>query len=298
MFESIKDKLRGYNREVAVNMKRLPELHDADLYHNILVLFKSKEFQSLPDTYRMRYYDMIINIVNNKAYCDYYEFQDIIRQACTFLYDERFNGSPNFLSYLDILLDYPSFPILKTRLISEHDDKNLLLYLRIEAKLYFLDNDFTYYLPEFEDIILNEKLKRLNLLDVIVNGIINTQLSIEELIEDINNLLKKEEDCILIILKLFQAPSNQHYSLVSILLRDEEVFNSEHLLEMIDMVYATPYEELDKLEFSITHKLVYEEMPFSSACKNYNKEAMKILDETPNIKSYTRVRVPIYLKKN
>ena len=67
MFESIKDKLRGYNREVAVNMKRLPELHDADLYHNILVLFKSKEFQSLPDTYRMRYYDMIINIVNNKA---------------------------------------------------------------------------------------------------------------------------------------------------------------------------------------------------------------------------------------
>ena len=67
---------------------------------------------------------------------------------------------------------------------------------------------------------------------------------------------------------------------------------------MIDIVYTIPFEELDKLEFSITHKLVYEEMPFSSACKNYTKEAMKILDEIPNIKSYTRVRVPIYLKKN
>lgn len=290
MFENIK-----------LNKKELDVLkkYESQQYSKLLIkkIFGTYTYKRMSDKYKERFYQTLNSILDMEL--DQYTLDDTIELLEQFFQDDSISLSNNFYNYLDILLDYLLFPLMDSELFSlsrENDNKDLLKYLNIEAKLYHLDDDFIFYFEELENIILSEELQELNLVDVVINGIINTNLTRVELVIDINNLLDRE-DLYWIILKLFQAPTNEHYDIVSNLLNDEEVINSSHLLEMIDMIYATPYEKLDDLEFSITHKLIYKDMSFSEACKNYHGEAMKILDETNNIKSYSRVRVPVYIRR-
>lgn len=110
-------------------------------------------------------------------------------------------------------------------------------------------------------------------------------------------MLSKEEDYSWLILKLYQAPTTKHIEIVLKLVNDEEIIASNHMEEMVDMIYRMSLDDLEKLNFSLTYKLAYKEMDFASACRNYCNEAMKILDKGNDIKSYSRVRVPIYIKR-
>ena len=296
MFENIKAKFLEINRNEYNLLEKWK--WSQYCYWIILRIFKTNTYSQLSNEYKEKFYQTLNSILDMEL--DLFTLKDTIESLERFFQDNSIILNDNFYYYLDILLDYPLFPLVRSKLFlisRENNDKNLLLYLRIYAKLYHIDDDFIYYFEEFEDIVLNNKLSKLNLLDVIINGIINANLSRTILINDINNLLEKEEDYTLIILKLFQAPSDKYYNLVSFLLADDEILNSGHLLEMIDIIYQTPIENLKQLEFKITHKLVYEVMSFESACKNYHEEAMKILDEGNNIKSYSMVRVPIYKRR-
>lgn len=298
MFQSLKDKMRGYSKEAASVLKVAYNHLGNQYYHIVKEMLMRDTFKMLPHSYQTKFYHTILSLINKREEYDYIEFADILSQLNRALYDEKILSNVNYLAYLNILLDYPEFCIFDSKLIVEEKNEKMLTYLRIEAKLQSMEDDLFFILPEFEDIVLNEKLRVQNLTDVIINGIINTHLSKYELVEDISYLLAQPEDYISLILKLFQAPTSEYNYLIFHLLKDREVVASGHLLEMVDMIYATPAEDLKELEFKITHKLIYEEMSFSEASRMYHKESMKVLDETPNMKSYTRVRIPIYIQKN
>ncbi len=261
----------------------------------IYKIFKSDNFNELPKEYQEKVYQKLDELYK-EIFETVQELEDCLYNFCLFFFSKELNDNPNKLNYLDVLLDYPQFPVMNSSLLEQDadNDKDVLTYLRVEAQLFTLDGKFGSVMKNFEEIIQNEKLKRLGLTEVIVNGLVNTYLDKSTLILDISYLLFLGEDYYPLILKLFQAHTADYNSLVFNLLNDKEVVDSGHLSEMIEMIYATPLENFKELEFKITHKLIYEEMTFEDACRNYCDEAMKILDENEHIKSTTRVRVPVY----
>lgn len=301
MFDEIKEKIR-INREVKENIKRINPDIDTFTNYEIWKFFKSEGFQNLPSNYRNKFYHLIINLTNEKSNYNNYKFTNMMRNICEISYDKRFANSPNFYEYLDILLDYPEFNILRTSLVDEPDKntKEDVLNLRREAKLLTLGGDLEYYQKELENIMQNEKVKQLGLTKEILEGIINyhsEDAKLDEdleyktdLIIDIRRLL--DNDLTHIILKLFTCPTIKHIEAIDYVCSFPEVINNPNFLELIDTIIASPIEELSSINVNTSM-----EMSFKEACQNYSEEAMKILDETPNMKSYTRVRVPIHMRK-
>ena len=262
-------------------------------------IFQTDVYRSLSLEYKNRVYQVLNQL--QEMDLNYFDLEEALKTFERFFRNWAITTSENFYYYLDVLLDYPTFPIMDAYLFAEYPDENdqkLLNYTRIEAKLYSLEEDFSYYTKEFENIVKNKKLRELGLTDVMVNGIINTHLPKDELVCHISNLLEKDYSWL--ILKLFQAPTMKHIEIVLKLINDQEVTESSHVDEMVDMIYKIPLDELREMEFKLTYKFLgYQEMSFDEASRNYHVEAMEILDEaTKPIRSYTRVRVPVYQKRH
>ena len=85
--------------------------------------------------------------------------------------------------------------------------------------------------------------------------------------------------------------------MINDLLKDRDVWNSGHLFEMIDMILITPENQLNELHFKIKNKLEYVEMSFGEASRLYHEQAMRLLDESIEMCSSTRVRVPVFKKR-
>ena len=292
MFEGIKGKCLNISKDDYQELKKWEE--DENSYTIVKYIFQTSAYKNLSLEYKNRVYQALSQLQDMEL--DFLDLNEALKTFWEFFRNWEMTFSENYYYYLEVLLDYPTFPIMDAYLFAEYPDKidRLLLYTRIEAKLCSSEEDFRYYTKEFEEIVKNEKLRELGLTDVVVNGIINTQLPKDDLVSFIYSFLAESEDYSLIF-KLFEAPTMDYIYLVDQLLRGKENIEEGHILEMIDMIYNTPYEELEELQFNITHQLIYEEMSFEEASKYYHNEAMKILDEANKpIKSYTRVRVPMY----
>ena len=270
-------------------MVRKLEKECSSLEYEILTdIFKTKSYRSLPGDYKKRFRMVIGKLQDGNL--DYLEVSEALHTFRKLFQNKELENSKKFFFYLDFLFFYPTFPLLDSLFVESEKD---FLYLKIEAKLCELEDGFLYVREEFEDIVKNEKLRELGFTEVVLNGILNSPLPKYDLVEDISYLLAQKENYLWLILKLFQAPNPEYNYLVFSLLDDKEV-TDDQILEMVDMIYATPIEEFENLKFHITHKLIYEEMSFKDACRNYFKEAMKILDESDHMKSNMRVRIPVY----
>ena len=294
MFEGIKTKILNIDKADYQELKQWEWNEGFRLV--VKCIFQTDVYRSLSLKYKNRVYQALSQL--QEMDLNYFDLEEALKTFWSFFRDKGITTSENFYYYLDVLLDYPTFPIMDAYLFAEYPDENdqkLLNYTRIEAKLYSLEEDFCYYVREFENIVKNEKLRKLGFLDMIVNGIINTHLPKDELVCYISNLL--EEDNYWPILKLFQAPTSKHIELVLKLVNDNEVAESSHIEEMVDMIYAIPLDELKEMEFKITYELTYKEMTFKDACQKYFKQAMELLDESEQMKSTTLVRIPIYRRR-
>ena len=223
--------------------------------------------------------------------------KDILDNFLTLLNQESEN--PNFKEYIRLFCAYPMFLFrnqFDLKELYQINDPEFIKYLWVEVAFCLEDVNF-WASTEYEKLVRNPKLKELNLTEVVVNGLVNTCLGRAFLIECISLLLLYKEDYSWLILKLFQAPTSKHIELVLKLVNDKEVAESSHIEEMVDMIYATPLNELREMEFKITHELIYKEMTFKDACQKYFKQAMEILDESKQMKSTTLVRVPIYMRR-
>lgn len=273
------------------NFKILKEWKwDRNCYTIVKTILGEMAYKELSSEYKLKVEQAFNRLLDMDL--DFFDLKESLLNFWKLFHEEGF-AKENFYDYLDILLAYPTFPLFDSSLL----EKDMLTYLKVEARLCFIEEDFIYCWEEFEEIIKNETLRKLGLTDIILNGIINTHLPKYDLVSDISYLLAQEEDYTWLILKLFQAPTADHNYLVFHLLEDKEVRASGHLLEMVDMIYATFLEDFNELEFKITHKLIYQEMTFKDACRNYCDEAMKLLDESKEMKSTTLVRVPIYMRR-
>lgn len=262
---------------------------DKDCYVIVKDILKGKKYKELSSEYKLKVEQALIHLLDM-------DFNILDLKDSLFNFWKLFHGDiakENFYEYLNIFLIYPDFPLSDSSLLKS----DMITPLKVEARLCSTEEDFIYCWEEFEEIIRNEKLRELGLTDIILNGIINTHLPKYDLVSDISYLLAQEIDYTWLILKLFKAPTPNHNYLVFRLLEDKEVRASGHLLEMVDMIYITPLEDLEELEFKITHKLIYEEMTFKDACRNYCDEAMKILDASEHMKSTTLVRIPVYRRR-
>lgn len=292
MFESINAGILNITKRDYEELEKWK--YNQGFYAVVLQIFQTDIYKSLPIELKNKFYSTLGRL--RWMNLDSFELKKTLNRFLNIFKNTVLATSNNFYYYLDILFNYPTFPIMYAYLFAEYadeDNQKLLNYTRIEAKLWSLEQNFRY--NQFESIINDEKLNELGLLDVVVNGIINTVLPKNELICCICDLLGKDNYGV--ILKLFQAPSDEYLAVVLRLVRDREVVKSNHLEEMIDIIYATPLDELKELEFKITHVLVHLEMPFEVACQKYFHQAMKILDENTGIHSSTRVRVPVYKER-
>ena len=296
MFEGIKAKSLDISKADYQELKKWE--WDVESYRIVRYIFQTDIYKCLSLEYKNRVYQALNQL--QEMDLNYFDLEEALKTFWKFFRNWAITTSENFYYYLDVLLDYPTFPIMDVYLFAEYPDENdqkLLDYTRIEAKLYSLEEDFSYYTKEFENIVKNKKLRELGLTDIVISGIINTHLPKAELVSYISLFLTNKKD-LPFIFKLFEAPSIDHIYLVGYLLEGKVDIEEGHLLEMIDMIYDTPLEDLEKLEFTITHQLTYQEMSFGEASRGYNAEAMKILDEAKEpIKSYTRVRVPVYKRR-
>ena len=296
MFEGIKAKSLDISKADYQELKKWEG--NVESYRIVQYIFQTSAYKCLSLEYKNRVHQALRHLQDMEL--DILSLEEALKTFWKFFRNWAITTSENFYYYLDVLLDYPTFPIMDVYLFAEYPDENdqkLLDYTRIEAKLYSLEEDFSYYTKEFENIVKNKKLRELGLTDIVISGIINTHLPKAELVSYISLFLTNKKD-LPFIFKLFEAPSIDHIYLVGYLLEGKGDIEEGHLLEMIDMIYDTPLEDFEKLEFTITHQLTYQEMSFGEASRGYNAEAMKILDEAKEpIKSYTRVRVPVYKRR-
>ena len=246
MFEGIKAKSLDISKADYQELKKWEG--NVESYRIVQYIFQTSAYKCLSLEYKNRVHQALRHLQDMEL--DILSLEEALKTFWKFFRNWAITTSENFYYYLDVLLDYPTFPIMDAYLFAEYPDENdqkLLDYTRIEAKLYSSIEDFEYYREEFEDIVKNEKLRELGLTDVIINGIINTHLPKAELVSYISLFLTNKKD-LPFIFKLFEAPSIDHIYLVGYLLEGKDDIEEGHLLEMIDMIYDTPLEDLEKLK--------------------------------------------------
>lgn len=176
-------------------------------------IFQTDVYRSLSLEYKNRVYQVLNQL--QEMDLNYFDLEEALKTFERFFRNWAITTSENFYYYLDVLLDYPTFPIMDAYLFAEYPDENdqkLLNYTRIEAKLYSLEEDFSYYTKEFENIVKNKKLRELGLTDVMVNGIINSSLSKKDLVYSIDRVLNDFSitDALIIIEQFFRCPTDRH----------------------------------------------------------------------------------------
>ena len=186
---------------------------------------------------------------------------------------------------LNIMLDYPDFEIMYVYdqlKDANYSNEDIKCYLKICAK--FDDENVV-------DIITDKDLKEKGVVDIILNGLVNTDLDIGYLVSIIYDILGEQsnEEA---IKALFSLPSNEHLSFVERLLEQKSVQRNPHLASFIRYVSFMNEEDLPLVEYEAKYEEGYYEMPFSRAAMEYNKDAMDYLDNHPGCKSTTLVRVP------
>ncbi len=263
----------------------------------ILEILTNTNYKKLDDNTKAQILKSI-DLLVKRIDLDFMDKKDILNNFIILL--NQGNENIMFREYVCLFCVYPLFFFrsnLDLKNIYQINNPEFMKYLWVEVALCLENKNFWPNIDIYEKIVCNSKLKELNLIDVIVNGLINTFLDKSSLLLSISYLLSKEEDYSWLILKLFQAPTTKHIDVVIKLVNDEEINSSNHIEEMVDIVYKMLIDDLNELVFHLNYKMVYEEMPFKDACKNYHEEAMKILDEENDIKSYSLVRVPIYKRR-
>ena len=262
----------------------------------LLKIFTNPNYKKLDSEIKeqiLKAIDVLVHLIG----IDFMDKKDILDNFLTLLNQESEN--PNFKEYIRLFCAYPMFLFrnqFDLKELYQINDQEFIKYLWVEVAFCLEDVNF-WANAEYEKLVRNPKLKELNLTEVVVSGLVNTFLGRVFLIESISLLLSYNEDYSWLILKLFQAPTSKHIELVLKLVNDEEVAESSHIEEMIDMIYEAPLDELREMEFKITHELIYKEMTFKDACQKYFKQAMELLDESEQMKSTTLVRVPIYRRR-
>lgn len=273
-------------------------LKNADTFNknDILKIFTNANYKKLDSEIKGQILKAI-DLLVHRLDMDFMDKKDILDNFLTLLNQESEN--PNFKEYIRLFCAYPMFLFrnqFDLKELYQINDPEFIKYLWVEVAFCLEDVNF-WVNTEYEKLVRNPKLKELNLTEVVVNGLVNTFLGRALLIESISLLLLYKEDYSWLILKLFQAPTSKHIELVLKLVNDNEVAESSHIEEMVDMIYATPLDELREMEFKITHELIYKEMTFAEACQKYFKQAMELLDESEQMKSTTLVRIPIYRRR-
>ena len=264
--------------------------------NDILKIFTNPNYKKLDSEIKeqiLKAIDVLVHLIG----IDFMDKKDILDNFLSLLNQESEN--PNFKEYIHLFCAYPMFLFrnqFDLKELYQINDPEFIKYLWVEVAFCLEDVNF-WASTEYEKLVRNPKLKELNLTEVVVNGLVNTFLGRAFLIECISLLLLYKEDYSWLILKLFQAPTSKHIELALELVNDNEVVESSHIEEMVDMIYAIPLDELKEMEFKITHELIYKEMTFKDACQKYFKQAMEILDESKQMKSTTLVRVPIYMRR-
>ena len=262
----------------------------------LLKIFTNPNYKKLDSELKeqiLKAIDSLVHLIG----IDFMDKKDILDNFLTLLNQESEN--PNFKEYIRLFCAYPMFLFrnqFDLKELYQINDPEFIKYLWVEVAFCLEDVNF-WVNTEYEKLVRNPKLKELNLTEVVVNGLVNTFLGRALLIESISLLLLYKEDYSWLILKLFQAPTSKHIELVLKLVNDNEVAESSHIEEMVDMIYAIPLDELNEIEFKITHELIYKEMTFKDACQKYFKQAMELLDESEQMKSTTLVRIPIYRRR-
>ena len=262
----------------------------------LLKIFTNPNYKKLDSEIKeqiLKAIDSLVHLIG----IDFMDKKDILDNFLTLLNQESEN--PNFKEYIRLFCAYPMFLFrnqFDLKELYQINDPEFIKYLWVEVAFCLEDVNF-WVNTEYEKLVRNPKLKELNLTEVVVNGLVNTFLGRAFLIESISLLLLYKEDYSWLILKLFQAPTSKHIELVLKLVNDNEVAESSHIEEMVDMIYAIPLDELNEIEFKITHELIYKEMTFKDACQKYFKQAMELLDESEQMKSTTLVRIPIYRRR-
>lgn len=262
----------------------------------LLKIFTNPNYKKLDSELKeqiLKAIDSLVHLIG----IDFMDKKDILDNFLTLLNQESEN--PNFKEYIRLFCAYPMFLFrnqFDLKELYQINDPEFIKYLWVEVAFCLEDVNF-WVNTEYEKLVRNPKLKELNLTEVVVNGLVNTFLGRAFLIESISLLLLYKEDYSWLILKLFQAPTSKHIELVLKLVNDNEVAESSHIEEMVDMIYAIPLDELNEIEFKITHELIYKEMTFKDACQKYFKQAMELLDESEQMKSTTLVRIPIYRRR-
>lgn len=274
----------------------LKEMDDTFNKNELLKIFTNPNYKKLDSEIKeqiLKAIDVLVHLIG----IDFMDKKDILDNFLTLLNQESEN--PNFKEYIRLFCAYPMFLFrnqFDLKELYQINDQEFIKYLWVEVAFCLEDVNF-WANAEYEKLVRNPKLKELNLTEVVVNGLVNTFLGRAFLIESILLLLSYNEDYSWLILKLFQAPTSKHIELVLKLVNDEEVAESSHIEEMIDMIYEAPLDELKEMEFKITYELIYKEMTFKDACEKYLKQAMELLDESREMKSTTLVRVPIYKRR-
>lgn len=262
----------------------------------LLKIFTNPNYKKLDSEIKeqiLKAIDSLVHLIG----IDFMDKKDILDNFLTLLNQESEN--PNFKEYIRLFCAYPMFLFrnqFDLKELYQINDPEFIKYLWVEVAFCLEDVNF-WVNTEYEKLVRNPKLKELNLTEVVVNGLVNTFLGRALLIESISLLLLYKEDYSWLILKLFQAPTSKHIELVLKLVNDNEVAESSHIEEMVDMIYAIPLDELKEMEFKITYELTYKEMTFKDACQKYFKQAMELLDESEQMKSTTLVRIPIYRRR-
>ena len=290
------------NEETYEELKKWDKNLYFEFYLMVLEIYQSEVFRALPIDCQKKVYHHL-ELLNQTKFSSVRELELCLVHYYDFFMDMHMINNQQVLAYLDILFDYPEFPLAPLDFLNYCQDQNdpkLVTYLRIEAKFEaIVGEDFASNL--YEDILLNEDLRNMGLTDVMVNGIINSSLSKKDLVYSIDRVLNDFSitDALIIIEQFFRCPTDRHLMTVVSLVSFQRHGFHDHFLEMVDMIIHTKEEDLAELQFRIMYQIQYVEMTFEEASKNrkYHHEAMKILDESSNIKSYSRIRIPIYTRR-
>ena len=291
--------MKLYDKKAWIEAKKWKKGYSSYIYQSIVKLFSLSSFIKLPAEYKEKIYRKISEFRENKP-DNFYDLKICLRHFEDFFTDEEIVCNEQFLNYLEILLDYPDYPLYPQKLMRQWGNKSdpeLVFYIRLEAKFYTMDHQF--FIDLYEDIILNKKLRESGYLNVLLNGVINTPLNKNFLVFSIYHILNScpFDIAICLIHKIFVCPSILYIRVINDLLKDRDVWNSGHLFEMIDMILITPENQLNELHFKIKNKLEYVEMSFGEASRLYHEQAMRLLDESIEMCSSTRVRVPVFKKR-
>lgn len=291
--------MKLYDKKSHREAKKWKKDYSPYIYQTMVKLFSLSSFLKLPFEYKKKIYRKFDEFRENDS-GNFYDLKICLRHFWDFFTDEEIVCNEQFLNYLEILLDYPDYPLYPQKLMRQWENKNdpeLVFYIRLEAKFYAMDHQF--FIDLYEDIILNKRLRESGYLNILLNGVLNTSLNQNFVIFNIYQMLKDYpfDIALYLINKMFLCPSVIYIRVINDLLKDRDVWNSGHLFEMIDMILVTPENKLNELNFMITHQLEYVEMSFGEASRMYHEQAMKLLDESIEMRSSTRVRVPVFKKR-